>query len=39
MEDEGIVHALLQLAPYMKLYSFYANNFGNATKLLEVGRP
>lgn len=35
MENDGVVHALLQLAPYMKLYSLYANNFNNANKMLE----
>lgn len=35
MEESGVVHALLDLAPYMKLYSIYANNFNTSAKLLE----
>lgn len=35
MEEQGVAHALLELAPFMKLYSLYANNFDNANKLLE----
>jgi len=35
MEEHGVVHALLELAPYLKLYSVYANNFNSASKLLE----
>ena len=36
MESEGVIHALLNLAPYLKLYSLYANNFNTSNKLLEV---
>jgi len=35
MESEGVIHALLNLAPYLKLYSLYANNFNTSNKLLE----
>lgn len=35
MEAEGVIHALLHLAPYLKLYSLYANNFNKSSKLLE----
>ena len=36
MEEHGVLCALLKLAPYMKLYSLYANNFENAERLLTV---
>ncbi|XP_047134080.1 rho guanine nucleotide exchange factor 39 isoform X2 [Hydra vulgaris] len=34
MDENGVLCALLKLAPYMKLYSLYANNFENAERLL-----
>ena len=35
MEERGVVPALLDLSPYMKLYSIYANNFNTSQKLLD----
>ena len=35
MEEHGVVSALLELAPYLKLYSVYANNFNCSSKLLD----
>ena len=36
MEEMSIGEAFLQLAPYIKLYSTYANNFEKAVDLLQV---
>ena len=36
MSSEGVVHALQKLAPYMKFYATYANNFEKANTVLEV---
>ena len=36
METEDVASALYKLAPFMKLYSLYANNFENSNKTIEV---
>ena len=36
METEDVASALYKLAPYMKLYSLYANNFELSNKTIEV---
>lgn len=36
METEDVATALYKLAPFMKLYSLYANNFELSNKTIEV---
>ena len=36
METEDVASALYKLAPFMKLYSLYANNFEKSSKTVEV---
>ena len=36
METEDVATALYKLAPFMKLYSLYANNFEKSNKTIEV---
>ena len=37
METQSLGDAFLALAPYLKLYSTYANNFEQACAMLQVG--
>ena len=36
METDDVATALYKLAPFMKLYSLYANNFERSNKTIEV---
>ena len=37
MEEKGIPQAFIQLAPFLKVYCTYANNFERSMQTLQVG--